>query len=175
MTPDDYKIQRRLRGTQSDVAAQLGVRQATVSDRETGVQPITREAELALLSLPKKRKKNMTTLENAENVTANKNSGLREEWLVSGDDAPAYCVTIRPYSMRYTAPESSKITPSKAEIMAALQAVARCIQVDVQDISLGATSDAGDIADAIERGELTEEEAANQLGEVLEAAENEII
>ena len=113
----------------------------------------------------------MTTLENAENVSANKNTGLREEWLVSGDDAPGYCVTLRPYSVAYTAPESAKITPSKAEIMAALEAVARCIQADTQEISLGVTTDAADIADAIESGALTEHEAAQQLSEVCDAAD----
>lgn len=56
MNAADYKSERQLRGTQSEIAAQLGVRQATISDRETGAMPITREAELALLSLPKKRK-----------------------------------------------------------------------------------------------------------------------
>lgn len=57
MTPLSYKLRRQQSGSQVEVAALLGVRQATVSDRETGQQPITREAELALLSLPKKRKK----------------------------------------------------------------------------------------------------------------------
>jgi DNA-binding XRE family transcriptional regulator len=56
MTSQNYKNQRQLRGTQKEVAAQLGVRQATVSDRETGGE-ITREAWLALSALPKKRKK----------------------------------------------------------------------------------------------------------------------
>lgn len=57
MNSETYKLERQLRGTQTTVAAQLGVRQATVSDRENGSTPITREAELALLALPKKRKK----------------------------------------------------------------------------------------------------------------------
>lgn len=57
MTPYNYKTERKLRGTQASVASQLGVRQATISDRENGSSPITHEAWLALLSLPKKRKK----------------------------------------------------------------------------------------------------------------------
>lgn len=61
MNSQDYKEARQLRGTQGEVAAQLGVRQATISDRETGAMPITREAELAVLSLPKKRKKRELT------------------------------------------------------------------------------------------------------------------
>lgn len=55
MTAAEYKTARQLRGTQSEVAAQLGVRQATISDRENGGE-ITREAWLALNALPKKRK-----------------------------------------------------------------------------------------------------------------------
>lgn len=57
MNAAEYKEARRLRGTQNEIAELLGVRQATISDRETGTMPITREAELALVSLPKKRKK----------------------------------------------------------------------------------------------------------------------
>lgn len=53
MTAADYKAQRQLRGTQMIVAAQLGVSQATVSDRENGATSITTEAWLALLALPK--------------------------------------------------------------------------------------------------------------------------
>jgi len=55
MNPQDYKVQRKLRGTQAAVAALLGVRQATISDRENGGE-ITTEAWLALCALPKKRK-----------------------------------------------------------------------------------------------------------------------
>lgn len=50
MNASEYKIARQLRGTQSEVAAQLGVRQATISERENGVE-ITREAWLALKHL----------------------------------------------------------------------------------------------------------------------------
>jgi len=56
MSPADYKTQRELRGTQSSVAALLGVTQVTIARRETGAQVITREAWLALNALPKKRK-----------------------------------------------------------------------------------------------------------------------
>jgi len=53
-TPDDYKRERLLRGTQAQVAAMLGVHPVTISKRETGAPdaPITREAWLALISLP---------------------------------------------------------------------------------------------------------------------------
>lgn len=53
---EDYKAERKLRGTQTGVAALLGVTQVTIARRETGVSPITHETMLALLSLPKKRK-----------------------------------------------------------------------------------------------------------------------
>jgi transcriptional regulator with XRE-family HTH domain len=52
MTPDSYRTERKKRGTQQEVAALLGVMQSTISDRETGRRAVTREAELALLSLP---------------------------------------------------------------------------------------------------------------------------
>ena len=57
MNAADYKAARALRGSQVAVAAKLGVRQATISDRETGATPVTQEASLALLALPKLRKK----------------------------------------------------------------------------------------------------------------------
>lgn len=57
MTSEIYKAERKLRGTQMSVAAKLGIHQVTLARRETGVLPIDREAELAILSLPKKRKK----------------------------------------------------------------------------------------------------------------------
>lgn len=56
MNPADYKSQRTLRGTQESVAAQLAVDPQTVSRRERGEIEITREAWLALLGLPKKRR-----------------------------------------------------------------------------------------------------------------------
>ena len=53
ITPAEYRQERKRRGlTQAALAALLGVRQSTVSDRERGRRKITREAELALLSLP---------------------------------------------------------------------------------------------------------------------------
>ena len=60
MTPTDYKTARKLRGTQAAVAALLGVNRVTVARRETGEQVITTEAWLALLALPKKRKRRET-------------------------------------------------------------------------------------------------------------------
>ena len=57
MKPADYKRERTLRGTQESVAAQLGVDRVTIARRETGALPIPREAELALLALPKARKR----------------------------------------------------------------------------------------------------------------------
>lgn len=47
-----YKEERKKRGTQQAVADALGVHQVTIARRETGVIPITRESEVALLSLP---------------------------------------------------------------------------------------------------------------------------
>lgn len=57
MTAAEYKAEREERGTQEGVAALLGISRVSVARRETGEQPISREAELAILSLPKKRKK----------------------------------------------------------------------------------------------------------------------
>ncbi len=54
MNAADYKIQREQRGTQMIVAALLGISRITLSRRETGVLPISREAELAICALPKK-------------------------------------------------------------------------------------------------------------------------
>ena len=56
MTPEDYKAARELRGPQVAVAAKLGVAQNTVSRREIGESPITQEAAIAFLALPKLRK-----------------------------------------------------------------------------------------------------------------------
>lgn len=52
MTPRQYKTARTLHGTQATVAAMLGVDRVTVAKRETGALPISREAELAIRSLP---------------------------------------------------------------------------------------------------------------------------
>jgi transcriptional regulator with XRE-family HTH domain len=57
MTPAEYRAARVERGSQQKVADQLGVAQNTVSRREIGKIDVTREAELALLGLPKLRKK----------------------------------------------------------------------------------------------------------------------
>lgn len=59
MTPEKYKLERTKRGTQSSVATLLGVHRVTLAKREGGAvdAPITREAWLALLSLPKKKKR----------------------------------------------------------------------------------------------------------------------
>lgn len=48
----EYKQARRARGTQGAVAAALGVAVSTIARREAGDVPLTREAMLALLSLP---------------------------------------------------------------------------------------------------------------------------
>jgi len=57
VTPEAYRIERERRGTQASVAALLRVDPQTISRRERGEIPITHEAGLALLSLPKKRKR----------------------------------------------------------------------------------------------------------------------
>ena len=54
MDASTYKIERERRGTQASVAALLRVDPQTISRRERGEIPITHEAALALLSLPKK-------------------------------------------------------------------------------------------------------------------------
>lgn len=53
MTAQKYSRERKLRGTQEAVAALLEVHRQTITQRESGKQTITREAWLALLSLPK--------------------------------------------------------------------------------------------------------------------------
>lgn len=53
MTADDYKMERKRRGTQQQVADALDVHQVTIARRETGALPVTRESWFALLSLPK--------------------------------------------------------------------------------------------------------------------------
>ena len=54
MTATEYRAARKKRGTQHAVAVALGVHQVTIARRETGAQPINREAALALLALPEK-------------------------------------------------------------------------------------------------------------------------
>jgi DNA-binding XRE family transcriptional regulator len=56
MNSQEYKVQRELRGTQTEVATLLGVSRQVVSRRESGAM-ITQEAWLALCALPKKRRK----------------------------------------------------------------------------------------------------------------------
>lgn len=56
MTAGQYKSERQQRGTQQGVAALLGVDYRTVQRRESGEIEVTREAELSLLRLTKKRK-----------------------------------------------------------------------------------------------------------------------
>ena len=48
----EYKLERTKRGSQDEVAALLGVSRATINRREAGEQPVSREAELAMLHLP---------------------------------------------------------------------------------------------------------------------------
>lgn len=51
MNPCDYKAIRELLGNQAAVAGMLGVTRETISRRESGIQPIDREAELAIKAL----------------------------------------------------------------------------------------------------------------------------
>ncbi len=53
----EYKAARKLRGSQTAVARALGVGQITLSRRETGISQVTKEAMMALLSLPEKKGK----------------------------------------------------------------------------------------------------------------------
>ena len=53
MTPAEYKSQRQQRCTQQGVAALLGVDYRTIQRRECGDIEITREAEMALLAIPR--------------------------------------------------------------------------------------------------------------------------
>ena len=61
LTPEKYKHERTKRGlSQTALAALVGVRQGTISDRETGRAAITQEAALAIQSLPLPSKKKRT-------------------------------------------------------------------------------------------------------------------
>jgi DNA-binding XRE family transcriptional regulator len=51
----DYARERKLRGTQKEVAAKLGVIRETIARRETGDREITEEAWIALMSLPTRK------------------------------------------------------------------------------------------------------------------------
>ena len=52
LTADQYKDERKKRGTQQAVADLLNVHQITITRRETNKMEITEEASRALLSLP---------------------------------------------------------------------------------------------------------------------------
>ena len=54
MNGQEYKSERKRIGTQSEVAAKLGIHRVTVAKRESGALKITNESALALLSLQKK-------------------------------------------------------------------------------------------------------------------------
>ena len=54
LTANQYRYDRKLRGTQTTVADALGIRRVTIMRRETARSTVTREAMLALLTLPKK-------------------------------------------------------------------------------------------------------------------------
>ena len=56
MSPEEYKKLRSSLGTQTDVAAWLGVARETIARRETGKDRITREAALAIEALSKRPK-----------------------------------------------------------------------------------------------------------------------
>jgi transcriptional regulator with XRE-family HTH domain len=53
MTGARYKTLRLMLGTQNEVAERLGVHRVTIAKREAGTIPITTEAALAILALPK--------------------------------------------------------------------------------------------------------------------------
>ncbi len=56
MTGVEYKAARERLGTQAEIAARLGVACSTVAHREGGGMPITTEAALAILALPKRKR-----------------------------------------------------------------------------------------------------------------------
>jgi hypothetical protein len=53
MTASRYHKERVARGSRRTVAARLGAHHVTLAKRETGKMRITKEAWLALMSLPK--------------------------------------------------------------------------------------------------------------------------
>jgi DNA-binding XRE family transcriptional regulator len=57
MTAEQYKAIRERIGTQEEIAKKLGLNRVTIARRETGTLPITREAELAITALKKRRRK----------------------------------------------------------------------------------------------------------------------
>lgn len=52
LTASLYRLTRKARGTQTAVADALGIRRVTIMRRETARSTVTREAMLALLTLP---------------------------------------------------------------------------------------------------------------------------
>ena len=54
MNSTAYAHARRARGTQAEVAKALGLTKVTLSRRERGVTPLSREMSLALAALPPK-------------------------------------------------------------------------------------------------------------------------
>lgn len=52
MTAKQYRKARLARGTVIDVAPKIGVHPTTINKRERGEIPISKEAEIVLLSLP---------------------------------------------------------------------------------------------------------------------------
>lgn len=56
MTPADYKREREARGSQKAVAELLEIDPQTISRRERGEIPVTREAWLALRAIRKPKK-----------------------------------------------------------------------------------------------------------------------
>jgi len=54
LTASQYRYDRKLRGTQTSVAEALGISRVTIMRRETFRTTVTREAMIALLTLPKK-------------------------------------------------------------------------------------------------------------------------
>lgn len=53
MTANKYRTERRWRGTVQDVASKVGVHPTTINKRERGEIPISREAAIVLLTLPR--------------------------------------------------------------------------------------------------------------------------
>jgi transcriptional regulator with XRE-family HTH domain len=50
----EYQRARKARGTQTQIAEALGISRVTIMRRETARSTVTREAMIALLTLPKK-------------------------------------------------------------------------------------------------------------------------
>jgi hypothetical protein len=53
MNAKQYKKARLARGTVKDVALAIGVHPMTINKRERGEIPVSKEAEMSLMSLPK--------------------------------------------------------------------------------------------------------------------------